>query len=112
MGSSSFQQVDHRLRRDRLCAPVKRCRPPPDYDANISFMNDSQLLEIRDEWCREMARQAMRDAKEIDARITAARANRLAGQSSPESTHALDMEIAKLQRIREELESDVEDWVG
>ena len=75
-------------------------------------MNDSQLLEIRDEWCQEMARQAMRDAKEIDARITAARANRLARQSSPEVTHALDMEIAMLQRIREELESDVEDWVG
>jgi hypothetical protein len=44
---------------------VKRCRPIPDYDANISVMNDSQLLEIRDEWCREMARQAMRDAKEL-----------------------------------------------
>jgi hypothetical protein len=75
-------------------------------------MNDSQLLEIRDEWCREMARQAMRDTKEIDARITAARAKRLARQSSSEVTHALDMEIAMLQRIREELESDVEDWVG
>jgi hypothetical protein len=74
-------------------------------------MNDSQLQEIRDEWCREMARQAMRDAKEIDARITAARAKRLARQSSPEVTHALDREIAMLQRIREELESDVEDWV-
>jgi phosphoserine phosphatase len=75
-------------------------------------MNDSQLLEIRDEWCREMARQAMRDAKEVDARIAAARANRLGKQSSPQVTRALDMEIAMLQRIREELESDVEDWVG
>jgi hypothetical protein len=86
-------------------------RPIPDYGANINVMNDSQLLEIRDEWCREMARQAMRDAKEIDARITAARANRLARQSSPEGAHALDTEIAMLQRIREELESDVEEWV-
>ena len=75
-------------------------------------MNDSQLHEIRDEWCREMARQALRDAKEIDARITAVRAKRLARQSSPEVTHALDVEIATLQRVREELESDVEDWVG
>lgn len=75
-------------------------------------MNDSQLLEIRDEWCREMARQAMRDAKEVDARLTEARSNRLATQWSPEVTHALDREIAILQRIREELESDVEDWVG
>ena len=90
----------------------RKCRPTPDYDANISVMKDSQLLEIRDEWCREMARQAMRDAKEVDARITAARANRLARQSSPEATHALDREIAMLQRIREELESDVEDWDG
>ncbi|HXM01465.1 MAG TPA: hypothetical protein VN939_02620 [Chthoniobacterales bacterium] len=75
-------------------------------------MNDSQLLEIRDEWCREMAGQAMRDAKEIDARITAARAKRLTRQASPEVAHALDTEIAMLQRIREELESDVEEWVG
>jgi hypothetical protein len=74
-------------------------------------MKDSQLLEIQDEWCREMARQAMRDAKEIDARITTARGRRLARQS-PEVTHALDEEIAVLQRIREELESDIEHWVG
>jgi hypothetical protein len=75
-------------------------------------MYDSQLHEIRDEWCREMARQALRDAKEIDARIRAARANRLAKHLSPEVTHALDVEIATLQRVREELERDVEDWVG
>jgi hypothetical protein len=74
-------------------------------------MKDSQLLEIQDEWCREMARQAMRDAKEIDARITTARGRRLARQS-PEVTRVLDDEIAVLQRIREELESDIEHWVG
>jgi hypothetical protein len=32
-------------------------------------MNDSQLLGIKDEWCREMASQAMQDAEEIAARI-------------------------------------------
>jgi hypothetical protein len=95
-----------------LDASIVCSRPTPDCDANTNVMNDSQLLEIRDEWCREMARQAMRDAKEVDARIAAARANRLGKQSSPQVTRALDMEIAMLQRIREELESDVEDWVG
>ena len=73
-------------------------------------MNDSQLLEIKDDWCREMASQAMRDAEEIDARLTTARGRRLAKQP-PEVVGALDKEIAALQRIREELESDVEHWV-
>ena len=74
-------------------------------------MNDSQLLGIKDEWCREMASQAMQDAEEIDARITTARARRLARQT-PEAMLALDKEIAALQRIKEELENDVEHWVG
>jgi hypothetical protein len=74
-------------------------------------MNDSQLLGIKDEWCREMARKAMHDAEEIDARITTARARRLARQT-PELMLALDKEIAALQRIKEELENDVEHWVG
>ena len=74
-------------------------------------MNDSQLLGIKDEWCREMASQAMLDAEEIDARITAARGKRLA-RRTPEVILALDKEIAALQRIKEELEHDVEHWVG
>jgi hypothetical protein len=74
-------------------------------------MNDSQLLGIKDEWCREMARKAMHDAEEIDARITTARARRLVWQT-PEVMLALDKEIAALQRIKEELENDVEHWVG
>jgi len=73
-------------------------------------MNDSQLLGIKDDWCREMASQAMRDAEEIDARITTARGRQLAKQP-PEVVRALDKEMAVLQRIREELESDVEHWV-
>jgi len=73
-------------------------------------MNDSQVLGIKDDWCREMAGQAMRDAEDIDARITTARERRLAKQS-PEVIYALDKEIAVLQRIRAELESDVEHWV-
>ena len=74
-------------------------------------MNDSQLLGIKDERCREMASQAMQDAEEIDARITTARARRLVWQT-PEVMLALDKEIAALQRIKEELENDVEHWVG
>lgn len=74
-------------------------------------MNDSQLLGIKDEWCREMARKAMHDAEEIDARITTARGRRLVRQT-PEVMLALDKEIAALQRIKEELENDVEHWVG
>jgi hypothetical protein len=74
-------------------------------------MNDSQLLGIKDEWCGEMASQAMRHAKEIDSRIMTARRRRLARQP-PEVIDALDKEIAVLQRIREELESDIEHWVG
>jgi hypothetical protein len=73
-------------------------------------MKDSQLLGIKDDWCREMAAKAMRDAEEIDARITTAVGRRQAEQT-PEVMHALDREIAALQRIREELESDVEHWV-
>jgi hypothetical protein len=74
-------------------------------------MKDSQLLEIKDDWCREMANQAMQDAQEIDARITTARARRLSRQT-PEVMLALDKEIAMLQRIKEELENDVEHWAG
>jgi hypothetical protein len=73
-------------------------------------MNDSQVLGIKDEWCRDMAIQAMRDAEEIDARITTARGRRMIRQT-PEIMLALDREVAMLQRIREELESDVEHWV-
>ena len=74
-------------------------------------MNGSQLLGIKDEWCREMANQAMHDGEEIDARITTARGRRLVRQT-PEVMLALDKEIAALQRIKEELENDVEHWVG
>jgi hypothetical protein len=74
-------------------------------------MNDAQLLGIKDEWCREMASQAMQDADEIDARITTARGRRLIRQT-PDVMLALDKEIAALQRIKEELENDVEHWVG
>jgi hypothetical protein len=74
-------------------------------------MKDSQLLEIKDDWCREMANQAMQDAQEIDARITTARGRRLSRQT-PEVMLALDKEIAMLQRIKEELENDVEHWAG
>ncbi|HYZ72203.1 MAG TPA: hypothetical protein VE641_03945 [Chthoniobacterales bacterium] len=72
-------------------------------------MKDSQLLGIKDEWCREMASQAMKDAEEIDARITTARGRRLARQT-PEVVLALDKEIAALQRIKEELENDIQHW--
>jgi hypothetical protein len=74
-------------------------------------MNNSQLIGIKDEWCRQMAIQAMRDAKEIEARITTARGRRMIRQT-PEVMLALEREVAALQRIREELESDVEHWVG
>jgi hypothetical protein len=74
-------------------------------------MKDLQVLEIRDEWCREMAKQAMHDVKEIDDRIMIIRSTRMARQS-PEVTYTLDKEIAALQRIKEELESDVDHWVG
>lgn len=74
-------------------------------------MKDSQLLGIKDEWCREMASQAMQDVEEIDARITTARGRRVVRQT-PEVMLALDKEIAALQRIKEELENDVEHWVG
>jgi hypothetical protein len=73
-------------------------------------MKVSQLLEIKDEWCREMAELAIHDAEEIGDRITIARGKRLYRQS-PEVTLALDKEIAMLQRIREELERDIESWV-
>jgi hypothetical protein len=72
-------------------------------------VKDSQFLEIKDEWCREMAKEASQDAKQIDARITTARAKRLVRQS-PEVMRALDKEIALLLRIREELENDIESW--
>jgi hypothetical protein len=74
-------------------------------------MNGSQLLGIKDDWCCEMACQAMQDAQEIDARIMTARGRRLA-RPTPEVMLALDKEIAMLQRIKEELENDVEHWVG
>jgi hypothetical protein len=74
-------------------------------------MNDSQLLGIKDEWCREMASQAMRDADEVDARLTTARWRRMTEQP-PEVVGALDEEIAALQRIKQELENDLEHWVG
>ena len=73
-------------------------------------MKVSHLLEIRDEWCREMAKLALHDAEEITEQLTVARGKRLARQST-EVILALDKEIALLQRIREELESDVESWV-
>lgn len=74
-------------------------------------MKDSQFLGIKDQWCREMARQASHDAEEIEARIAITRGKRLVRQSR-EVTRALDKEIAKLQRIKEELERDIESWAG
>jgi len=74
-------------------------------------VEDTQLLVIRDEWCRRMAKLAILDAKEIDERITIARGRRLIMHQPPEVILALDKEIAMLQRIREELESDFESWV-
>ena len=53
----------------------------------------------------------MHDVKEIDDRIMIIRSTRMARQS-PEVTYTLDKEIAALQRIKEELESDVDHWVG
>jgi hypothetical protein len=73
-------------------------------------MKVSQLLEIKDDWCREMAELAIHDAEEIGERLTIAREKRLSRQS-PDVTLALDKEIAMLERIREELESDLESWV-
>jgi hypothetical protein len=32
-------------------------------------------------------------------------------RKSPETTYALEKEIARLQRIREELESDIDGWI-
>ena len=76
----------------------------------LECVKDAQLLEIQDDWCREMAKQAKHDAEEIDARITLARRQRMVRQS-PETTYALEKEIARLQRIREELESDIDGWI-
>jgi hypothetical protein len=72
-------------------------------------MEDSQLLEIQDEWCREMVRQASLNLEEIDVQITMAWGMRL-GRPPPRDIEALDREIARLQRIREELESDIQNW--
>lgn len=74
-------------------------------------MKDSQLLEIEDEWCRDMAKQARHDLAEIEEQITVVRGRRLV-RHSHEDTDALEKEIVRLQRIREELESDIELWVG
>ena len=74
-------------------------------------MKDSQLLGIEDQWCREMVGQASHDAEEIEARLIIARGKRSIRQS-PEVTRALDKEIAMLQRIREELERDIESWIA
>ncbi len=73
-------------------------------------VEDSQLLEIQDEWCREMLRQASLNVEEIDAQITMAWGRRLS-RPPPRDIHALDREIAILQRIREELESDIQNWI-
>lgn len=70
-----------------------------------TVVKDSQLLGIKDQWCREMAKQASHDAEEIEARIRVIR-------QSPEVTRALGKEIARLQRIKEELERDIHSWAG
>ena len=72
-------------------------------------MEDSQLLEIQDEWCREMARQASLNVEEVDVQIARAWTRRL-NSPPPRDIRALDREIAILQRIREELESDIQNW--
>jgi hypothetical protein len=72
-------------------------------------MKDSQLLEVQDEWCREMVKQASSNLEEIDARINAAWERRLS-RPPPDNVYALDREIAMLQRVREELESDIQNW--
>jgi hypothetical protein len=58
-----------------------------------------------------MVAQASQDAEVIEARLTIARGKRSVRQS-PEVTRALDREIAMLQRIREELERDIESWIA
>src|ERR1700751_5111090 len=70
-------------------------------------VEDSQILEIQDEWCREMARQARLNVEEVDVQITRAWKRRL-NSPPPRDIRALDREIAILQRIREELESDIQ----
>jgi hypothetical protein len=72
-------------------------------------VEDSQILEIQDEWCREMARQARLNVEEVDVQITRAWTRRL-NSPPPRDIRALDREIAILQRIREELESDIQSW--
>ena len=72
-------------------------------------MKDSQWLEIEDEWCRKMAEEATHAAHEIETRLAIAREKRLSRQSA-KMTRALEIEIATLQRIREELEFDIESW--
>jgi hypothetical protein len=72
-------------------------------------VEDSQLLEIQDEWCREMARQASLNVEEVDVQITRAWTRRL-NSPPPHDIRTLDREIATLQRIREELENDIQNW--
>jgi predicted nucleic acid-binding Zn-ribbon protein len=74
-------------------------------------MKDSQLLEIEDRWCRKMVEEARHAVDEIETRLAIAREKRLSRQS-PEMTRALEIEIAALQRIREELEFDIESWIS
>lgn len=72
-------------------------------------MEEPQLLEIQDAWCREMARQANLNVEEVDVQITRAWTRRLS-RPPVGNVRALDREIAMLQRIREELESDIQNW--
>ena len=69
------------------------------------------MLEIEDEWCRNMVGEATHAAHEIETRLAIAREKRSVRQS-PEMVRALDIEIAALQRILEEPEFDIESWIG
>jgi hypothetical protein len=85
--------------------------PVSNRTANMFIgMKDSQWLEIEDEWCRKMAEEATHARHEIETRLAIAREKRLSRQS-PQMTRALEIEIATLQRIREELEFDIESWI-
>jgi hypothetical protein len=70
-----------------------------------------QFPEIQDEWCREMVRQASLNVEEIAVQITMVWEKRLS-RPPPREIEALDREIAILPRIREELASDIQNWMG
>ena len=86
--------------------------PMSNRSAKVNIgMKDSQLLEIEDQWCRKMVEEATHAVHEIETQLAIARGKRSIRQS-PDMTRALEKEIAMLQRIREELEFDIESWIS